>query len=226
MPLLSIIVPVYNEVNTVRQILDKISAIGIDKEIIVVDDGSLDGTDRVLRDIECSNLKVIHHTSNRGKGAAFLTGLANACGEFVIIQDADLEYDPLDYSRLLDVIQKEAVDIALGARFITGCNGLFMHKLGNRALTGMLNFLFNSRLNDYATCYKLARRQTLNGMNLKASGFDIDVEIICSALKKGMRLKEVPVSYYPRTYSAGKKIRWRDGLWAMFYILKFAVTDF
>jgi len=221
MPLLSIIVPVYNEANTIKQILEKINALGIEKEVIVVDDGSHDGTDRVLRDIKYDELKVIHHTSNRGKGAAFLTGLANASGEFVIIQDADLEYEPNDYLKLMDAIKEDNADIVLGLRFQKGYRGLLIHRLGNRLLTFILNFLFHSKINDYATCYKLARKSVFNNLNLEATGFDIDVEIICNALKKNMRILEIPISYHPRTYRAGKKIRWEDGIWAIFYMFKY-----
>jgi len=221
MPLLSVIVPVYNEAKTIRQILEKINSVDIDKEIIVVDDGSSDGTDRVLREVQHNNLKVIHHTSNRGKGAAFLTGLSNAEGELVIIQDADLEYDPNDYFQLTGAINAINVDMVLGIRFKSGYHGLFFHRLGNRLLTGLLNLLFNCRLNDYASCYKLARKSTFDGLNLKAAGFNIDAEIICNALKRNIRIKEVPISYHPRTYGEGKKIRWGDGVWAIFYILKY-----
>lgn len=221
MPLLSVIVPVYNEAKTIRQILEKINSIDIDKEIIVVDDGSSDGTDKILRDIRFNNLKVIYHSSNRGKGAAFLTGLSNAVGEFVIIQDADLEYEPKDYLRLMEVAKDDNVDLVLGSRFMKGHQGLFVHRLGNRFLTGLLNLLFNCRLSDYATCYKLARRSIFDNLSLKATGFDIEVEIVCNALKTRKRILEVPISYLPRTYREGKKIRWLDGLWAIFYIFKY-----
>ena len=225
MPQLSIIVPVYNEARTIRQILEKINSVDIDKEIIVVDDGSSDGTDKILRDINYSNLKIIHHSSNRGKGAAFLTGLANAIGEFVIIQDADLEYEPNDYLRLITAIKEEKRDLVLGARFQEGHHGLFMHRLGNRFLTSLLNLLFKSHLNDYLTCYKLARKSTWDTLNLKALRFDIDAEIVCKVLKKKLRILEIPIAYYPRTYKAGKKIRWRDGLWAIFCLFKYRVLD-
>lgn len=221
MPQLSVIVPVYNEANTVRQILEKINSVSIDKEFIVVDDGSWDGTAGILRDINYSNLKIIHHSSNRGKGAAFLTGLAVASGEFVIIQDADLEYEPNDYSRLIAAMKEEKADLVLGARFQEGHRGLFIHRLGNRFLTGLLNLLFKSSLNDYATCYKLARKGTWDTLNLMATGFDIEVEMVCNALKKKLRILEIPISYYPRTYKEGKKIRWKDGLWAIFYLFKY-----
>src|SRR3989338_10772611 len=137
MPLLSVIVPVYNEAKTIRQILEKINSVDIDKEIIVVDDGSCDGTEKVLRDIKYNNLKIIHHSSNRGKGAAFLTGLSHAQGEYIIIQDADLEYDPNDYLKLMEAMKENNADIVLGARFKKGYRGLFIHRFGNRLITGL-----------------------------------------------------------------------------------------
>ncbi len=225
MPLLSVIVPVYNEKKTIKEILEKIQSVPIDKEIIVVDDGSSDGTDKILRDMQYRNLKVIHHPTNRGKGAAFLTGLSNASGEFVIIQDADLEYEPNDYLKMVKAINENNADIILGARFLKGHVGLFAHRWGNRLLTGLLNLLFNTRLNDYATCYKFARKTTWESLNLRAVGFDIEVEIICNALKNKKHILEVPISYYPRTYKAGKKIRWWDGLWTVFYMFKYRFAD-
>jgi glycosyltransferase involved in cell wall biosynthesis len=225
MPLLSVIVPVYNEKETIRGILEKIESVPIDKEIIVVDDASCDGTDKILRDMQYKNLKVIHHPTNRGKGAAFLTGLSNATGEFVIIQDADLEYEPNDYLKMVKAIDENKADIVLGARFLKGHIGLFAHRLGNRLLTGLLNLLFNTRLNDYATCYKFARKKAWDALGLKASGFNMDAEIVCNAIKRHYRILEIPVSYYPRTYRQGKKIRWWDGLWTIFYMLKYRLTE-
>ncbi len=225
MPLLSVIVPVYNESKTIRQILEKINSLDIDKEIIVVDDGSSDDTARILGTIKYDNLKVIHHTSNRGKGAAVLTGLAHAQGEFVVIQDADLEYDPNDYFKLLETIKNNNADIVLGARFTREYKGEFIHKLGNRFLTVLLNLLFKVRFNDCFTCYKLLRREAINGLNLKAQGFDIEIEIIAKALKKKLRVVETDISYFPRSYSEGKKIRCRDGLCAALSILKYRFTS-
>jgi len=221
-PLLSVVVPVFNEAKTVRAILEKINAVqGIEKEIIVVDDGSTDGTDRLLKDLTNKNVKVVYHSSQRGKGAAFLTGLDNAQGELVIIQDADFEYDPNDFLKLIQAYKQENADFVFGARFINGHDGLFLHRLGNKALTFVLNMLFGSKLNDYATCYKLASRNAFVELGLKASGFDIDVEIVCNALKKKKKIIEIPVAYFPRTYKDGKKIRWRDGVWALFYMIKY-----
>lgn len=221
MPKLSVIVPVYNEEGTIRQIIEKIENAAIDKEIILVDDSSTDGTGKILRDMRHNNLKVIHHSSNRGKGASVLTGLDNATGEFVIIQDADLEYDPQDYLGLMEVASCYTGVLVLGARFNQGHKGLFIHRLGNKFLSWMLNVIFASHLNDYATCYKLARREVFNELKLKATGFDIDVEIVCNAIKRGIKIIEVPVNYYPRTYKEGKKIRLKDAMWAVFYMFKY-----
>lgn len=225
MPLLSVVVPVYNEIKTIRDILSKINSVNIDKEIIIVDNYSTDGTRDILQDILknvwASNIRVIYHSYNKGKGSAVREGMQQARGEFVIIQDADLEYDPNDYQKLMNVIIENKADIVLGARFTGGHIGLTAHRLGNRFLTGLLNFLFAAKLNDYATCYKMARKDAFIGMGLKASSFDIEVEIICKALKRRMRIVEVPISYYPRSYSEGKKIRWVDGLQAIFSIIKY-----
>ncbi|MBU4346036.1 MAG: glycosyltransferase family 2 protein [Candidatus Omnitrophica bacterium] len=221
MPLLSVIVPVYNEAKTIRQILAKINAVDIDKEIVLVDDGSCDGTEKILRDIKYNNLKVIHHSSNRGKGAAFLTGLTQARGEFIIIQDADLEYEPNDYLKLMEAIKEDKADIVLGARFKEGYHGLFIHKLGNRFLTGLLNLLFHIRLNDCFSCYKLFRRDTISMLNLKEQSFTIEIEIVAKAAKAGLRIIEIPIAYHPRTYAEGKKIRAKDGIRAIGTILKY-----
>ncbi len=221
MPLLSVIVPVYNEAKTIGGILEKINSVPIDKEIIVVNDGSYDGTEKILKDIKYNNLKIIHHSSNRGKGAAFLTGLSHAQGEFVIIQDADLEYNPNDYLKLMAAIKENNVDIVLGARFKKGYHGLLIHRLGNRLLTVLLNLLFNVRLNDCFTCYKLFRRNTIIKLDLREQNFTIETEIVAKALKKGLRILEVPVSYSPRSYSEGKKIRCRDGFQAIKSIIKY-----
>lgn len=223
MPVLSVIVPVYNESKTIGKILEKIQSVALDKEIIVVDDGSTDNTSSILRDIKYDNLKVIHHTSNRGKGAAFLTGLSHAAGDFVIIQDADLEYEPGDYLKLLSAIEKGDIDIVLGARFMKGYKGLLVHRLGNRFLTILMNFFFNAKLNDCFTCYKLFRRETIKDLSLKSQGFDIEIEIIAKALKKKLRIAEEFITYHPRSYAEGKKIRCRDGLRAALSILKYSL---
>jgi len=148
MPQLSVIIPVFNEVATIKQIIEKIIAIPIDKELIIVDDSSTDGTDKLLQALRFENIKIIHHSSNRGKGAAFLTGLANAAGEYIIVQDADLEYDPNDYLKLIEEIKKDDSGIVLGARFTEGHHGDMVPRLGNRFVTNLLNILFEVKLND------------------------------------------------------------------------------
>lgn len=220
MPILSVIVPVYNEAGTIKQIIDKIRLVNIDKEIIVVDDSSSDGTDKILRALRYNDLKVIHHSSNRGKGAAFLTGLANASGDFIIVQDADLEYDPADYIRLMDEIRKDGVGLVLGARFTKGHHGDLIPRLGNRFVTGLLNLLFGVKINDILTCYKLLRRDTALKLNLKSQGFCIDTEIIIKVIKQNLSIREVSINYNPRSYAEGKKIRAKDGIAYILNILK------
>lgn len=221
MPLLSVIIPAYNEAKTIREILEKINSVGIDKEIIVIDNGSFDETAKILRDIKYDNLKIIHHTSNRGKGGAVLTGLSLAKGDYIIIQDADLEYDPQDYLKLMQAIKEDNTDIVLGVRFKKGYRGLFIHKLGNRFLTGLINLFFNLKLNDCLTCYKLFRRDIINMLNLQEQSFTIEIEIVAKSVKKGLRIVEVPISYNPRSYSEGKKIRCKDGIKAIGSIFKY-----
>jgi len=225
MPLLSVIVPVYNEARTIRQILEKINSVDIDKEVIVIDDGSSDATRDILKGIGYEGLKVIHHHTNKGKGAAFLTGLSCAAGEYVIIQDADLEYDPRDYLKLMEAIRQKKADIILGARFKKGYRGLIIHRLGNRLITGLLNLLFGLRLNDCFTCYKLFRRDTIKALNLKEQNFTIETEIVAKAAKKGLSVAEIPISYHPRGYSEGKKIRCIDGIRAIRSIIKYRLSD-
>jgi len=225
MPQLTIVVPVYNESQTIRQILSKINSVGIDKEIIVIDNFSTDGTQQILQEIlksgEIGNIKVIYHSHNKGKGCSVREGIEEASGDLVVIQDADLEYDPQEYLKLMKPILDAEADLVLGCRFSTGHSGLFIHRIGNKFLTGLLNFLFGKQLNDYATCYKMARRSTFLGLSLMSCSFDIEAEIVCKAIKAKLRIGQVPISYYPRSYSEGKKIRWFDGLHAIASILRY-----
>jgi len=229
MPLLSVIIPVYNEAKTIVGILDKINSIDIDKEIIVVDNCSTDGTQSILQKIlknpEFHQIRVIYHSYNKGKGESVKEGIFLATGKYVVIQDADLEYDPKEYFKLLAPLSNNQADICMGARFTRGHSGLLMHQFGNKLLTGFLNLLFASRLNDYATCYKMAEKNTFLGLGIKSKGFDIEVEIVCKALKKRLRMTEIPISYYPRSYKEGKKIRWVDGIKAILSILKYRILN-
>ncbi len=221
MPLLSVIVPAYNEAKTIKQILEKISAVPLDKEIIVIENGSTDDTGKVLREVSYPGLKVIHHVSNRGKGGAVLTGIANARGDFMVIQDADLEYDPADYPAMLCAIQAPGVDLVLGARFIEGHRGGFIPRSGNKMVTRFLDMLFGVKLNDCLTCYKMMRTATARQLDLQAHGFDIDIEIVTKMVRRKMRIAEVPVKYYPRDYAQGKKIRWADGFSLLATVLRY-----
>ena len=210
MPVLSVIIPVYNEENTVEKIIRIIDSLDIDKEIVVVNDASTDRTLQILENVKLPSLKLFSHPRNLGKGAAFRTGLKNSSGEIVIIQDADMEYNPRDYLKLVPPIIDNRADMVLGVRFSKGYKGLLMHRLGNLFLTGLHNILYGSRLNDVYTCYKVAKRDTFISLDLKADGFSLEQEIISKALRRKLRIQEIPIAYHPRSYSQGKKIRYYD----------------
>lgn len=225
MPLLSVIIPVYNEVNTIKKVIEKVDSVNIDKEIIIVDDASTDGTTALLNGIKGDNIKVIYHNDNRGKGAAFLAGLASATGEFVIPQDADLENDPQDFAALLDYAVKNDLPVVFGSRFLkTWRVTSLWHYLVNKFLTGLTNVLFGASLTDMNTCYKLVRLDLMKGLDLNAKRFDIDPEIAGKILKKGYKIAEVPISYKGRFYHEGKKIGWQDGISSIFCLIKLRLT--
>ncbi len=215
MPELSVLMPVYNENRTIREIVEKILALPLDLEIIIVNDGSSDGSEKILRELHMPRMHVIHHISNRGKGEAIATALSKASGTYSIIQDGDLEYDPADYLKLLEIMRRGEADIVMGARFTKGYHGLLVPRFGNRLLTMLLNLLFGARINDCMTCYKLLRTDTLRRLRLHARRFDLEIEIVCKALRLRLRIVEIPVSYQPRSYAQGKKIRWADGIFAI-----------
>lgn len=226
MPLLSVVIPVYNEKNTLQKILNKISHVSINKEIVIVDNCSTDGTREILEEIASkgkNGTKVIYHSKNLGKGISVRDGIRAATGEYVVLQDADLEYDPNDYNNLIKPLIDNKADLVLGARFTKCYNGLFMNRIGNKFLTNLINFFYRSQINDYATCYKLAKRSTFNELNLSSKSFDIEVEIVSKALKNELRIAEIPISYYPRNHTQGKKIRWLDGIHAILAIIKFRI---
>ncbi len=221
MPILTVIVPVYNEVNTLKEIIEKINSVNVDKEIIVVDDCSPDGSMALLRGIENNDIKIILHDQNRGKGASFLTGLASARGEFVIPQDADLEYNPQDYMALVDYARKNNLAVVYGSRFLkTWRVTSVWHYLVNKFLTTFTNILFGSSLTDMETCYKLVRLDLLKELNLRSQGFEIEPEITGKILRKGYKIAEIPISYNPRYYNQGKKIGWKDGLSTILCLIK------
>jgi glycosyltransferase involved in cell wall biosynthesis len=225
--LLSVIVPVFNERSTVAELIRRIRAVQlpVDIEVIVVDDGSSDGTDKVLTALGDSTVRVIDHEYNRGKGAAIRTGLAAARGDLVLIQDADLEYDPFDWPRLLDPILRRKAQVVYGSRF-TGerKNMLPLHWLGNRFLSLVTNVLYSSTLSDMETCYKMFDRRVLEGITIESDRFDFEPEITAKILRRGYRIYEVPISYAGREPDEGKKITWRDGFGALRALIKFRFT--
>ncbi len=234
---LSIIIPVYNEQSTIRDILEQVRGVKLaietgtgvqvlEKEIIVVDDGSSDGTQAVLEEEEKrGDLVLLLHQRNRGKGAAVRTGIDRSSGNIVLIQDADLEYDPRDYPALLRPILEKRVKVVYGSRFLGPRKAmLFWHMLGNKLLTLVTNVLYNAILSDMETCYKVLDGDLARGLNLKSEGWGIDPEITAKVLKRGNRIFEVPISYYGREYYEGKKISWRDGLTVLWTLIKYRVV--
>jgi len=224
---LSVVVPVYNERNTVAEILRRIRSVQIPLEIdvVVVDDGSTDGTEKVLSALQDSTVRVLTHDRNRGKGAAVRTGIANAKGDLLIIQDADLEYDPEDWPRLLEPMLRGKAKIVYGSRF-TGerKNMLPSHWLGNRFLVLVTNLLYRSTLSDMETCYKLFDRRVLEGITINSNRFEFEPEITAKLLRRGHRIYEVPVSYAGREPSEGKKISWHDGIGALATLLRYRLS--
>jgi glycosyltransferase involved in cell wall biosynthesis len=218
--------PVYNEAGTVREILDRVIAVPVEKEVIVVDDGSTDGTREILRYLDLPDVRVHFRERNGGKGAAVRDGLSMVSGDVVIIQDADLEYDPSEYPRLLAPILAGKVDAVYGTRFKGETRvHLFWHYMGNRFLSLVANVLYNTTLSDIETCYKMFRTESVRGMRLSCNRFGFDPEITAKLLKRGCRMAEVPITYYGRDYSEGKKIRWRDGLVVLGALIRFRFFD-
>ena len=216
---LSIIVPVFNEEKTVALILKTVSRLklrDIQKDIVVVNDGSTDGTAIVLKKIRIPGVRVFHHDKNRGKGAAIRTAIPHTKGDFVIIQDADLEYDPNDYQKLLEPLIHGQADVVYGSRFL-GVHRAFMfwHSLGNKFLTLVTNLLYDTILTDMETCYKVFRGEVIRGLVLKSNRFEIEPEMTAKILKKKYKLFEVPISYSGRSFEEGKKITWKDGFSAL-----------
>lgn len=227
---LSVVIPVYNEETTLRDILQRVRDTPFDKEIIMVDDCSLDGTRAILKELEKDeDLKIFYHEVNQGKGAALRTGFQHATGDVVLIQDADLEYDPGEYRILLEPIEKGLADVVYGSRFkgarMTRVH-LYWHQMANGFLTWLSNMMTNLNLSDMETCYKVLRREVLEGMELKSNRFGFEPEITAKIARKRLdgkrvRVYEVPISYYGRDYADGKKIGWKDGVAAIWHILRY-----
>ena len=221
---ISIIIPIYNEEKTLLEILERVenaNVLGLEKEIILVDDGSTDKTKYILKRLE-DKYKVVYHLKNQGKGAAIRTGFKNSAGDLVLIQDADLEYDPCEYPKLIKPVLENNADIVYGSRNLTK-NPRFKktYYWGVRIISFLTNIFYKSKLTDVYTCYKVFRTPVIKSISLENNGFGIEQEITSKLLKKGYKILEVPISYSPRSFKEGKKIKWKDGLIAIWLILKY-----
>lgn len=221
-PFLSIIIPAYNEVNFIRDVIRRVQETPYEKEIIIIDDGSVDGTRDILNNLKEPNITVVLQEVNQGKGAALRAGFARAKGDIVIIQDADLEYDPRDYPKLLEPILEGKADVVYGSRFLGGPHRVlyFWHYVGNMGVTLLSNMFTNLNLTDMETGYKVFKREVLKDIRIESNRFGFEPEITSKIAKKRCRVFEIPISYYGRSYEEGKKITWKDGIKAFFTILK------
>lgn len=221
---LSIVIPVYNECATVRELYESVRAVAIDKEIIFVDDGSTDGSREILTGLADDTTRIFLHDRNMGKGAALRTGFSHVTGDIVVVQDADLEYDPVQYSKLIQPILEGKADVVYGSRFVTGDYRrvlFFWHMVGNKLLTLMSNLFTNLNLSDMETCYKVFRREVLERIKIEEDRFGFEPEITAKLAKLNVRIYETGISYSGRTYLEGKKIGWKDGLSAVRCIIKY-----
>jgi glycosyltransferase involved in cell wall biosynthesis len=224
---LSIVIPVYNEKNTLRKILNRVDSVnlsGVKKEIIIVDDASTDGSEETLRRIakKRSDIKIHYHLVNQGKGASLRDGFQLTTGDYIIVQDADLEYDPEDYKKLLRALEEEDADVVYGSRFLgTYKDMLDLHYVGNKLLTLVTNLLYGVMLTDMETCYKLMPGNFVRKVKIESSRFNFEPEITAKILKSGLKIVEVPISYKGRSFSEGKKICWKDGVSALITLLRF-----
>lgn len=219
---LSVIMPVYNEERTLREIIDRVSSVDIEKEIVIVDDASGDKTKQILNSLQDVSIKIIRHASNKGKGVSIRTALDYVSGDACIIQDGDLEYEPQDYLKLIEPVRSGQAEIVYGSRFLAKKRVTTpFHYVVNWFLTFCTNLLYSCGLTDMETCYKLFKTNVIKELDLKSDGFEIEAELTVKAIKKGHRIQEVPILYHARNYHEGKKIGWRDGTKTLYTILKF-----
>lgn len=225
--LLSVLIPAYNEVHNIQNILNKIGEVDIPKEIIVVDDGSTDGTRELLNTLKSDTIKVIFHEKNQGKGGAIRTAIEHSKGDIIIIQDADLEYDPQDYYKLIPVIESGKEKVVYGSRFLNKQNkhSYFSFFLGGQVVTWITNILYFQNLTDEPTCYKVFDAKLLKSIKLNCTGFEFCPEVTAKIAKLGYKIPEVPISYYPRSISEGKKINWKDGVEAIWVLFKYRFVN-
>ena len=225
---LSVIIPVYNEVQNIREILKRVQATGLPWEILIVDDGSTDGTRDILKELDGKdNIRVVLHEKNQGKGAAVRTGFGEAKGDVFLIQDADLEYDPRDYPAILKPIEEGNADVVYGSRFLGAPrrSTMFWHMIANKLLTLATNVLYNNILTDMETGYKVFRREVLDGITIHSNSFNFEPEFTAKILKKKVRIYEVPISFNPRDYSDGKKIKLYDAFEAIWALIKYRFVN-
>jgi glycosyltransferase involved in cell wall biosynthesis len=225
---LSVVIPVYNEVNNIKEIIKRVQTQKVANEIIIVDDGSSDGTRDILKELDGKKkVRVILHERNQGKGAAVVTGIKASKGDILLIQDADLEYDPRDYPHILRPIEEGLADVVYGSRFLGGARRatMFWHMIANRMLTTMTNILYDTILTDMETGYKVFRRNVIEGMTIHAKRFDFEPEFTAKVLKRQHRIFEVPITFNPRDYSEGKKIKLKDAFEAVWTLLKYRFVD-
>lgn len=225
---LSVIIPVYNEVESIKTIIERVKATKLVHEIVVVDDGSKDGTRDILKTLDGKKgVRVILHEKNQGKGAAVRTGMSAATGDVLLIQDADLEYDPRDYPELLKPIEEGLADVVYGSRFLGRAHRvtMFWHMVANKSLTFMTNILYDTILTDMETGYKVFRREVIEGMVIRANSFNFEPEFTAKILKRKYRIFEVPITFNPRDYTQGKKIKLHDAFEAVWTLLKYRFVD-
>ncbi|HVU12960.1 MAG TPA: glycosyltransferase family 2 protein [Phototrophicaceae bacterium] len=226
----SVLIPCYNEVNTIEPVLERVQAVGLADEILIVDDGSVDGTRERLREIEAqnyANVRIVYHDHNQGKGAALVTAFKHASCDIFLIQDADLEYDPRDYSILLKPLEEGIAKVVYGSRFLGGPRKAmnFWNMVANKSLTLATNVLYNAILSDMETCYKVFRAEVVSDMVIHARGFEFEPEFTAKVLKQGNRIYEVPISYNGREWTEGKKINWKDAPKALWALFKYRFVD-